>query len=263
MDERQQALLKKFGFLFGRGGPHAARTIMFDDLSRLLDAVDLGTATRETVKSEVVDENCLGKRSGKSRILTLRHLTELYSLDPSVPVFRVMLHFWSKEREGSELLATLCALTRDPLLRRSQEWIAQVPIGSSLQREDIEARLAEAYPDRFSPASLKSIAQNLNGTWTRSGHLRGKVRKVRQRVDPSPAATAYALYLAHISGARGEALFQSTYCKVLDRSAAELMEKAEAASRRGWLVFKRLGTIVEVGFPGLISAEERRLLDEQ
>ena len=174
-----------------------------------------------------------------------------------------MLSFWNKEKEGRELLATLCAITRDALLRKSHEWIAQTTIGTVVAREDIEARLSEAFPDRFSPASLKSIAQNLNGTWTRTGHLKGKVRKVRQRVNPTPAATAYALYLGYLCGARGESLFHTDFSKVLDAPAVDLMEKAEAASRRGWVVVKRLGNVIEVLFPNQIMEEERSLLNEQ
>lgn len=262
-DHRHREVLQKFGFLFGKGGPHAARTIMFDDLAAVLDALNSRSTSREAFLAAIVEENCLSKKSGKTRTLTHRHLSELYGLDVSVPIFRVMLSFWNKEKEGRELLATLCAISRDALLRKSHEWIAETTIGTVVTREDIEARLADAFPDRFSPASLKSIAQNLNGTWTRAGHLKGKVRKVRQRVNPTPAATAYALYLGYLCGARGESLFHTDFSKVLDAPAADLMEKAEAASRRGWIVVKRLGNIIEVLFPNQITEEERRLLNEQ
>jgi hypothetical protein len=91
--------------------------------------------------------------------------------------------------------------------------------------------------------------------------LKGKVSKVRQRVNPTPAATAYALYLGYLCGARGESLFHTEFSKVLDAPAADLMEKAEAASRRGWIVVKRLGNIVEVLFPNQITEEEKEILN--
>jgi hypothetical protein len=261
--DRKRETLEKFGFHFGKGGAHAARTIMFEDLVALLDDENLKDARRDHFYRAIVEENCLSKKSGKTRQLTYRHLSDLYGLDASVPIFRVMLFFWGKDRDGRELLATLCAISRDALLRKSLAWIAQTDVGKEVSREDIEACLVEAFPDRFSPASLKSIAQNLNGTWTRAGHLKGKVRKVRQRVNPSPAATAFGLYLGYISGVRGEALFHTEFARVLDASPAELMDKAEVASRRGWIVVKRLGNIVEVLFPHLIKEEERALLNEQ
>jgi hypothetical protein len=110
--EAKREVLEKFGFLFGKGGPHAARTIMFEELSALLDSSHLSSVSGEALKRAIVEENYLSKKSGKTRLLTHRHLTELYGLDVSVPIFRVMLSFWNKEKEGRELLATLCAISR-------------------------------------------------------------------------------------------------------------------------------------------------------
>jgi hypothetical protein len=126
-----------FGFLFGKGGPHAARTMMFDDLSVVLDRVDCDNATSTAFKHVIIEDNCLSKKSGKTRLLTHRHLTELYGLDNSVPIFRVMLSLWRKEEEGRELLAVLCALSRDALLRKSYEWIRGTDFGNVLSRKTI------------------------------------------------------------------------------------------------------------------------------
>lgn len=41
-------------------------------------------------------------------------------------------------------------------------------LGESVRREEVEALIQAAEPDRFSPATLKSIAQNINGSWTQS-----------------------------------------------------------------------------------------------
>lgn len=228
-----------------------------------MDYVRLDSPTKDDFAQAIIEDNCLSKPSGRTRQLTFRHLAELYALDSSVPIFRVMLSLWKKEAESRPLLALLCAYPRDAILRKSFEWIAQIPYGAEVSRESIEGKLMDAYPDRFSPASIKSIAQNLNGTWTKTGHLLGKRRKIRQRVTPTTAATVFALYLGHISGLRGESLFSSEYCKLLDAPSATLMDKAEAASRRGWLTMKRLGNVVEVLFPELITPEESRLLNEQ
>ena len=43
----------------------------------------------------------------------------------------------------------------------------------------------------------------------------------------------------------------------------EIADLADTASRRGWIVMKRLGNVVEVLFPNLITLDERKLLDEQ
>ena len=262
-DERIMPRLQHFGFTFGRGGAHTARTIMLDDLQRLLEFVTDEQPSRAAFASAIVEDNCLAKRSGKTRELTLHHLVDLYALDSSVPVFRVLHYFWKREKDALPMLALLCSYTRDALLRKSWEWVARTPQGEELSRDKVETELAEAFPDRFSPASLKSIAQNLNGSWTRSGHLRGKVRKFRCRAKASPAAVAYALYLGYLCGLRGEALFQSEYAQVLDVPKGEIVDLSDAAARRGWIIIKRLGNVVEVLFPNLITLEERKLLDEQ
>ena len=263
VDERLERKLRHFGFTFGKGGAHTARTIMLDDLQRLLESVADEPPSRAAFAKAIVEDNCLSKRSGKTRELTLRHLVELYGLDASVPVFRVLHYFWKREKDALPMLALLCSYTRDALLRKSWEWIAKTPQGEELSRDKVADGLAEAYPDRYSPASLKSFAQNLNGSWTRSGHLQGKVRKFRSRAKATPAAAAYALYLGYLRGLRGEALFQSEYAQVLDVPMGEIADLADTASRRGWIVMKRLGNVVEVLFPNLITLDERKLLDEQ
>jgi hypothetical protein len=257
-----QASLEKFGFSFGKSGPHTARTIMHEDFGVLLNYIGSQNPTLEDFRKAIIEDNCLSKRSGKSRELTLRHFVDLYGMDCAIPIFRVMVYFWEREEAGQGLLAALCAYARDAVLRKSYEWILETPIGRQIPREQTESKLSSAYPDRYSPASLKSIAQNVNGTWTKTGHLEGRVKKYRQRVVPTPASTAFALYLGYLTGLRGEALFSSDFSKILDAPVGSLMDKAELASQRGWIVMKRLDRVVEVLFPNLISEEERRWLSE-
>jgi hypothetical protein len=261
-NKNSESRLVDFGFLYGKSGPHTARTLMLDELSSLLEYVPVNNASLGSYRQAITEDNCLGKQSGKTRMLTFRHLRDLYSLNPDTPLFRTLLFFWDREPEGRALIAALCAFPRDPIFRRSFDWIVDANVGEQITRESIEAELASVFPDRYSPASLKSIAQNVNSSWTKTGHLTGKAKKIRQKATATPASTAYALYLAYISGIRGEELFHSQYCRILDTSPSELMEKAEAASRRGWIVMKRLGSVIEVLFPSLITEDERKRLHE-
>jgi hypothetical protein len=41
------------------------------------------------------------------------------------------------------------------------------------------------------------------------------------------------------------------------------MQLAAEASRRGWIVFKRVGEVIEVLFPTLIQAQEMEWIREQ
>ena len=252
--------LTLFGFNFARNSAHTSRTIMLDELQTLLAYVNNSAAEKTDYRQAVEDENCLAKRSGKTRKLTLRHLTELYSLNPDILLFKALLFFWDRDPKARPLLALLCAYARDPLLRSTVALVLALPDGARLHREKMEDFIENLEPGRFSPATLKSTAQNLNSSLTKSGHLNGRARKIRFKVTASAGSIAYALLLGYLQGARGEFLFRSEYVKLLDCPFAQAIELAEEASRKGWIVFKRIGDVVEVLFPNLLSPKAMELL---
>jgi hypothetical protein len=263
MTDSQHTHLERFGFTFSRGGAHLSRTMMLGELETLLSATDRPNATQADYRHAIVEENCLGKRSQQTRALTYRHLADLYSLDPQVTLFRTLSYFWSRDPQAHPLLALLSAYARDAVLRMSAPFILTMPQGTVTGREEMEAFLDSVEPGRFSKATLRSTAQNLNGTWTQAGHLMGKVRKVRTRPEATPGAVAYALLLGYLTGARGESLFRSEYVRLLDCPVDRAVELAEVAARQGWIVFKRVGDVIEVLFPQLLTAQEQEWIREQ
>jgi hypothetical protein len=248
--------LANFGFRFNRGGAHLSRTMMLEDLTTLLGAVDAPDAARTNYLSAIKADNCLCKRSGKTRELTSRHLVSLYSLDTTDILFRSLLFFWHRDPAGRPLLALLCACARDSILRATVPFILNLPEGSVVTQEIMAAYIDDLEPGRFSPATLKSTAQNVNATWTQSGHLQGRTRKIRTPATPTPGTAAYALLLGYLTGARGPALFKTDYARLLDCSIDRAVELAREASHRGWIVFKQVGDIIEVVFPALINEQE-------
>lgn len=254
--------LERLGFSYERGGVHTARTMMLAELRDLLSFVDVADATRADYLEAIQTANCLGKRSGKTRALTFRHLADLYALDPSLLVFRALRFFWQRDVDGQPLLAALCAYSRDPMLRATAPFVLGFQEGATVTREAMEEFIDAQEPGRFSKATLKSTAQNINSSWTQSGHLSGRVRKVRSRTVATPGAVSMALLLGYVSGLRGESLFKSDYTRLLDCSSEKTMELAEDASRRGWISLKRVGQVVEVLFPNLITAKEMEWLRE-
>ncbi|MBS1911243.1 MAG: hypothetical protein JST22_04595 [Bacteroidetes bacterium] len=255
--------LARFGFRFGRGSTHTSRTLMLQELSTLLSYVDRSDAAGADYRHAIEEENCLGKRSGKTRRLTYRHLRDLYTLSPSFVVFRALLFFWKRDVAGRPLLALLCACTRDSILRISVSFILGTREGAVVQRNTLEEFIENNEPGRFSPATLAAAVRNLMATWTNTGHLSGRNPKLRSQAAPTPGATAYALLLGYLSGIRGEALFRSGYINLLDCSFQQAVDLAEDAARRGWIVFKRLGDVVEVVFPGLLTTRELEGIREQ
>jgi len=220
-------------------------------------------ASKVNYRKAIIDENCLNKRSGRTRLLTYRHLVDLYGLDTGTTLFRSLLHFWQRDPSARASLAFLCAYARDPLLRSATPFLFDHPIGSTVIRQNLEHYIDSLETDRFSAATLKSLAQNISSSWTQAGYLSGRVRKIRTQLPVTPGVTAYALLLGYLKGLRGMSLFQSEYTDLLDCPLETALDAAAAASRRGWIVFKRIGNVVEVLFPNLLTDEEMELLREQ
>src|SRR3546814_12905545 len=96
------------------------------------------------------------------------------------------------------MLGLAVALARDPLLRSTQSFVLKQTHGVSVPRESFESLFTTTFPDRFSPASLRSAAQNVGGTWTAAGLLQGHRHKVRSRPEPQPESVAMLLFLGYL-----------------------------------------------------------------
>lgn len=256
-----EGLLKSLGFKFGINGVHAARTMMLVDLRKLLQHAP-SSSTKQEYKSWVVEHNLLAKPSSKARELAFRHLSDLYDLSLENPIFRVLLQLWHSNEGAQPLLACLAALARDPLLRKTKGLVLAKQIGESLTREEMEALLEKEFPQRFSEASLKSFAQNVNGTWTDAGYLVGRNRKHRSNPVVTPEVVTFALFLGYLEGRTGSRLFSSSWMEILPGSLDELEALVKSASDRGLLVFMNAGGVKEVRFPGALSKEEELLRQE-
>jgi hypothetical protein len=254
--------LESFGFSYNRNSVHASRTIMLDELQALINyAPDVDS--KDNYIRAIEEDNCLGKRSVKTRQLTTRHLIELYTIDPKVVLYRALLYFWKRDEAARPMLAILMACTRDALLRASSNIIMDTIEGHLLRRETMEEFIDNIETGRYSKATLKSTAQNINSSWTKSGHLSGRAKKIRSQAVATPGALAFALFIGYLQDVRGTELFETVYVKVLDCTRERAIELAEIASMRGWIVFKRIGNVMEVSFPTLLNEQEVDLLREQ
>jgi len=247
--------LESAGFRFGDRGTHTSRTIMLSELSALLDSVPRD-ASRGDYAEAVTEDNCLGKQTTATRKLSLQRLRELYGLDPELPLFRALRTLWSRDTASRPLLAILGALARDPLLRDSAPTILNTPIGRELSRQELTTDMAGRLGERFNEAVLDKIIRNVSSSWTQSGHLQGRVRKIRTKVTPTPTACTFALYLGYQTGKRGRLLFETPFAATLDTRPHELVNLAAEAKRLGFLNLKQSGSTIDVSFPGLIDRAE-------
>ncbi len=262
MNNAENNKLARFGFDFKRAGAHTSRTLMLDELSILLSYLDNANVDKTDYLTAIIDDNCLNKRTLTNRKLTYRDLVTLYTLDESLAIFRVLRFFWQRDQQAHPLLVLLCSYGRDALLRITAPFIINFSEGVVVHRVMMEEFIEQQQPERFSPATLKSTAQNINASWTQTGHLNGRSPKLRSRAKATPGSVAYTLFLGYLMGVRGESLFQTEFAKLLDCTIDQAIDLAEVASRRGWIVFKRVGRTIEVLFPLLLTQQEMEWLRE-
>ena len=250
--------LEKVGFRFGDKGAHTSRTIMLSELTALLDECP-AASLRTDYTTAVVERNCLAKHTAATRQLTIQRLGELYGLDPSVILFRAMRRLWGKDEKGHPLLALLLAMARDPLLRVTAPPIIAMQPGQELGRQQITDALRLNVGERLNKASLDKVVRNTASSWTQSGHLTGRSRKSRMKVQPTFFVACYAILLGYLLGRRGTDLFSTIWTKVLDSSQDELVYLAMDAKRYGLIDIKQSGGMFAVSFDNALTAGERKV----
>ena len=228
---------------------------MLAEFTALLDSVPRGEAP-EAYLSAIVDDNVLGKTTVSTRKLTRQRLAELYALDPSVPLFRVLCRLWDLEENSRPLLALLSSLARDPLLRTTATPVLTTAEGHEMARQPLTNALRQATGERLNESSLDKVVRNASSSWTQSGHLEGRQRKIRRKVKATPVALTFALALGYLSGTRGQALFETPWCAVLDASMEELGRLAASATHLDILEYKKLDDLMEIGFASILTREE-------
>ncbi|QDV91801.1 hypothetical protein RAS2_29070 [Phycisphaerae bacterium RAS2] len=248
---------QRLGFRIGARGTHTSRTLMFAELAELLNAIPSGSS-REVYAGAVIDENVTGKRTAATRLLTNQRLGELYALDPNVTLFRVMRRYWDADQPGRRLLALLCSLARDPLLRATVSPITALDAGKELGRQALIDAVRLAVDERLNDAIIDKVVRNAASSWTQAGHLAGRVRKLRKHVIPTPHSVAYALLIGYLLGIRGNRLFTTFWASVLDASEEKLIFLAMDAKRLGALNLKHGGGVIEVDFTSILTSDEIR-----
>ena len=245
-------LLLKAGFRFGDKGTHTSRTMMLSELSDLLSALP-PESERTDYATAIIEENVLGKQTTATRRLTNQRLGELYGLDPRLPLFRVLRRVWPLDEAGRPLIALLCALCRDPLLRATARTVIDLPLNAELMRSSVLDAIRETVGPRLNDSILDKVARNAGSSWSQSGHLEGRVRKIRQRVQPTAGSTAYALWLGSLEDLAGNQLLTSRWARMLDTTGESLTSYVLQAKQLG-LVDARIGG-------GVVEIEAGRLFD--
>jgi hypothetical protein len=250
------------GFRDGAVSVHTSRTMMLVELALVLDKVP-ATAASDAYVTAIVEENVLGKPTQTTRKRTAQRLVELYGLDPTCPLFRLLRHFWPTDATARPMLAFLVAAARDPILREATPFVVAVPRGTVVTADQVAKDLEEKYPKRFGDSTALATAQRLASSWGQAGYLKGKIKKTRSRPTVTPVVATFALLLGYLSGLRGKMLLDTLWTRLLDKTPAEVADRAVEASRQGWMTYKAAGTVVEITFPGLLKPQEEKAARDQ
>lgn len=256
-------VLVRLGFRAGTSGAHAARTMMFADLERVLDHLGHEPARVADVRRAIVDENLLGRATAYARREAAKRLTELYGLDDRFALFRALRRLWSVDEAARPALALLVAMARDAILRGAMPFVESLAPGEPFVVAELVDFLRRRGRQRFSESSLRSMARNVASSWTQSGMLKGAVRKQRVRLEPRPASVALAMFLGHLEGARGAALLSTPWTRVFHGGAEAVRRCGLDANRQSLLRMAAIDDVVTVSFVGWLDAAEQEALDEQ
>lgn len=240
------------------GGTNTSHTIIVTALMAVLDAVPPNAAAA-AYEEAVVDANVLSRDTDGARRRTFRYLRELYLLRPDSLLFRALRDLWPLDADARPLLAGLCALARDPVFRASSLAITRTGPGDTLTSADLAIVVGEKFPDSYGAGTLAKVGRNTFSSWEQTGHLMDAdlaATRVRTRATCRPADIAYALLLGHLTGARGQRLFETLWARVLDQPRSHLLDLATTASQHGMLELRHAGGVVEVGFRELLRPFE-------
>lgn len=259
-ESRKTKLAETLGFREGISSVHTSRTMMLGELSLVLEHVPAKAKPDEYVAA-IVEQNVLGKPTQTTRKRTAQRLVELYGLDQTRPVFRLLRQFWTADAPARPMLAYLAAAARDPLLRDTTPFVVALPVRETVTPAQISQHMTEKYPKRFQASTGLATAQRLASSWGQAGYLTGKVNKKRTRPVVTPVVVTFALLLGYLCGLRGKMLLDTAWTRMLDRTPAEIADLAAEASKQGWMNYKAAGSVVEIVFPGLLTPQEEKSIE--
>jgi hypothetical protein len=185
---------------------------------------------------------------------------ELYGLNNDQALFRVLRKVGVLDPSSFPLMAAVCVFCRDAQLRSSFELIIQKNPGDVIPRTEMEQHLEACFPGRFSEAMKKSLAQNVNTSWTACGHLVGRTKKIRALPQSGVGAVCYAMFAGWLSGLRGEFLIDSIFTKLVAADPGTVLAHLRSGSAMGLLRFRSGGGVTEIDFSQLLTDTELSLI---
>ena len=228
---------------------HTARTIMFMELSKVMDFSTDFDNYQESMKN-----NVFGKKSQDGVKKTSKFLTQLYGFNNSMPAFRAFKYFWLEcDRDERAHISFVLALKNDYLLQESISVVSNCKAGDKVAIEAMIDNIEKFHPKRFTDNTLRSVAQNITSSWKQAGFITGKVKNIRTQPDISYKVVAFAMLLSFLEDHRGDFIMHSNCVSALCLNDTKLRELAVEASKRDFLQYQYAGSVTSISFDKLIN----------
>lgn len=228
---------------------HSSRTLMFAELQRVMNH---GIVDDQYLNA--LNQNVINKATQSGVTKTSRYLKSLYDFDLSQPAFKAFKYFWNLASENDKsVLALLYAINNDHLLRESIPVITNTDLGKKVTVESIEENIETVHPQKYSPNTRKSMAQNIASSWKQAGFITGKVRNIRTQPGINHLVLAFALLLAYLKGLRGDFIIKSEQVKALSIDEKSVRTLAIEAGKRDLLQYQYAGNVTSITFKNLLN----------
>jgi len=228
---------------------HTSRTIMFAELSRVMDH-----GIQKDSFLDALSDNVINKRTKSNLSKTSHLLTKLYGFNNQDPAFRCFKYLWGlAEANDKPILALLYSIGNDYLLSESIPTVIETHIGDKVAIHKIEENIEALHPKLFTENTRRSAAQNIASSWKQAGYITGKVKNIRTQANPSYLVVTLALLLPYLNGDKGDFILSSKWVKALGISEAEIRDRAFEAAKRDLLQYQYAGSVTTIYFQNLFN----------
>jgi hypothetical protein len=228
---------------------HGARTMMYAELEKVM-AYSMDTG----LYLDAMGENVFGKKSSDGIKQTKGFLKRLYGFELSNQNFVAFEYFWkicdSNERP---LIAFIYAINNDELLAESIDVLKGVNPGDKANIEKFEEMIESNHPNKYSPKTRRSMAQNIASSWKQAGFIQGKVKNIRSQPDITYRVACFAFLLAYLNGNRGEFIWNGIGVKALCLPESKLRELALECTRKDLMHYQYAGSVTAISFTNLLN----------
>ncbi len=228
---------------------HTARTIMFEELSRVINST-----IDDNKYIDSLNDNIAGKQTKTNQKRTNSALLSLYKLDINYTPFLCFKYFWQMADEKElPIITLLYAICNDYLLNESTDVILSTPIGEKVEKLKLEENIELFNPNKYTPKTKGSSTRNLISSWKQAGYISNDKLCTRKEQNHTYRTVAFAFLMAYLSGERGDFILSSKWVKTLALNDSRIREFASEASKRDLLKYQYAGNVSVISFDNLFK----------